>query len=488
MPERPQTTVSFADAAATVLQDANEPLHYREISKRIMERGLVKTDGKTPEYTVNAVMAVDLKRRGPASRFVRVRPGVFALREKTSQEDLPPEDSARGGDRKVRVPLFPTYDGVRAALRVWDGRRRDEIAGLRSTVVSLTGSPQDPVDWTDPDKWIPERLTGADRDLAEALWKSSGGNVNPRHVYGHWLLAVRYGLLRDESGTMHLTERGADFIEQPDGAAVQSVDAGEGVLKLLSLVAEKGPGRRSTFLEDWSDYLKRYSNFSSEHIIKDSMSRRLLNLTERELVLRSSNTYSITETGLAYLEANDGAGEGETPDEHQQLLRLAKAQQTSIRNSIDELLHAMDPIAFEHLIKRLLEAMEYDNVTVTAPSNDKGVDVVADIELGITSVREVVQAKRHRNRVQRKDLDALRGSLHRFGAVRGTIITTSDFSKGTAEAAFEQGAAPITLINGEKLIDLLVEHGIGVRKKVVELLEFDADAFAEAGDEPAEAE
>ena len=104
---------------------------------------------------------------------------------------------------------------------------------------------------------------------------------------------------------------------------------------------------------------------------------------------------------------------------------------------------------------------------------------MAKIELGITSVREVVQAKRHRRAVQRKDLDALRGCLHRFGAVRGTIIATSKFSKGTREAAFEPGAAPITLIDGEKLVDLLIEHGIGVRRKTVELLELDSDAFSE---------
>lgn len=95
----------------------------------------------------------------------------------------------------------------------------------------------------------------------------------------------------------------------------------------------------------------------------------------------------------------------------------------------------------------------------------------------ITSVREVVQAKRQKGNIQRPVLDALRGSLHRFDAVRGTIITVGDFSKGTAAAAVERGAAPITLINGEKLIDLLIEHKIGVRTRSVEILELDPDMF-----------
>ena len=138
----------------------------------------------------------------------------------------------------------------------------------------------------------------------------------------------------------------------------------------------------------------------------------------------------------------------------------------------------MDPFAFEHLIKRLLEEMDYQNVEVTSRSSDGGVDVVGDIEVGITSIREIVQAKRHRRPIQRKDLDALRGSLYRFNAVRGTIVTTSRFSKGTQDAAFATGAAPITLVDGERLLDLLIEHSIGVRKRTVELLEVDTDALA----------
>ena len=93
----------------------------------------------------------------------------------------------------------------------------------------------------------------------------------------------------------------------------------------------------------------------------------------------------------------------------------------------------------------------------------------ADLELGISSVREVIQVKRERRRVQRPVLDALRGSLHRFGAVRGTLINLGGFSQGTRDAAFEAGAAPITLIDGEKLIELLIEHELGVRKRQLTL-------------------
>ena len=57
------------------------------------------------------------------------------------------------------------------------------------------------------------------------------------------------------------------------------------------------------------------------------------------------------------------------------------------------------------------EIDEYEGIlTVT---NDKGVDIVANIELGISSVREVIQAKRHKGSVNRTVLDQFRGSLMR---------------------------------------------------------------------------
>ena len=139
----------------------------------------------------------------------------------------------------------------------------------------------------------------------------------------------------------------------------------------------------------------------------------------------------------------------------------------------------MDAFKFEELVKLLLEEMGYENVTTTSPTNDKGVDVVGTIELGISAVREVIQVKRHKGTINRPVLDQLRGSLHRFNAVRGTIITTGRFSKGVEEAAFERGAAPITLIDGEKLLDLLLKNDIGVNKRQVSYYDFAPEKLAQ---------
>ncbi len=67
------------DAARRVLQKANEALHYRELTKRIVDEGLWRPEGKTPAATVNARLAVAIK-EDPNSPFIRTGPGKFALR------------------------------------------------------------------------------------------------------------------------------------------------------------------------------------------------------------------------------------------------------------------------------------------------------------------------------------------------------------------------------------------------------------------------
>ena len=354
---------------------------------------------------------------------------------------------------------------------------------LRATIKDLQGTRRSAVNWTDPSSWIPKRLNGSDRALAQAIWEQSEGAVNPRHIYGHWLLTQRYGLLRvDSVGLLQLTKVGRDFLEQTAGEAECFIDEAEGIIKVLYIVANRGPARAGGLVEEWRDYLSRRSAIRSESMAKDTLRRRLNNLLARGLIQREGSVYSVTPNGLTYAQET-GDEDSIVGGNHSQVWALVGQQQQNVRESLRELLHELDPFAFEHLIKRLLEEMDYQNVAVTARSGDGGIDVVADIELGITSVREVVQAKRHRRAIQRKDLDALRGSLYRFNAVRGTIVTTSRFAKGTQDAAFATGVAPITLVDGDKLIDLLIDHGIGVRKRTIELLDLDAETIASIEEE-----
>lgn len=72
--------MTAADAAYKVLVEAGRPLHYKEITDRILTAGLWTTAGKTPWDTVAARVTGDIRLHGMKSRFVKTEPGVFAAR------------------------------------------------------------------------------------------------------------------------------------------------------------------------------------------------------------------------------------------------------------------------------------------------------------------------------------------------------------------------------------------------------------------------
>jgi hypothetical protein len=72
--------MTWRQAIDKVLASSATPLHYKDITDRIMSQGLRTTVGATPAATVNAQMAASIKHDGEASPYVRVGKGTFALR------------------------------------------------------------------------------------------------------------------------------------------------------------------------------------------------------------------------------------------------------------------------------------------------------------------------------------------------------------------------------------------------------------------------
>ena len=71
---------SWRKAIELVLTEEARPLHYSEISELILSKGYHKTDGATPDATVNAQISSSIKHEGEKSPFIRVSRGTFALR------------------------------------------------------------------------------------------------------------------------------------------------------------------------------------------------------------------------------------------------------------------------------------------------------------------------------------------------------------------------------------------------------------------------
>jgi restriction system protein len=385
------------------------------------------------------------------------------------------------------TPLFPKYSEVKQLLPILVGIPKSHVTSLTSELIRISGTPQQPLDWTNPDEWIPRRLRGNDRELAMRVWSESNRVVNPRHMRGSYYFINRRGLLgTDSAGIYYPSERYAAFLED-DPHILGQVDAEEGIPQLLGILATRTSAKFGELMPEWTDFTKSVSNYKSESAIRSLLRFRLGNLIERELITREGSTYTIASAGIEMAKDEAAAVSGESSP----LMAVSKAirefntEQVSLLRS---LLLNMKPYKFEHLIRDLLEAMGYEDVVVTRESGDRGVDVVATVQFGITTITEVVQVKRFQGTIGRPTIDQLRGALPYHNAIRGTIITTGTFSSGCAEAALFLGAAPISLIDGHRLEELLVEHEIGIRKRQTPLFEVDTNLFSDDDDELANGE
>jgi restriction system protein len=133
------------------------------------------------------------------------------------------------------------------------------------------------------------------------------------------------------------------------------------------------------------------------------------------------------------------------------------------RARLQERIARLSPERFEALIRELLIQMGFDESTVqmTPYRKDHGIDVTGTLEAaGLADVNTAVQVKHWQGNVGATTVTQLRGSLQVHQ--QGILITTSDFSKQARTEAVAPNKARIGLVNGEKLVDLLIKHRVGV--------------------------
>ena len=128
---------------------------------------------------------------------------------------------------------------------------------------------------------------------------------------------------------------------------------------------------------------------------------------------------------------------------------------------------ARDYVFFESLIVDLLVAMGYggshaDAALKIGKSHDGGIDGIIDEDrLGLDRI--YVQAKRYENiTVGSPEVQGFVGSLVGHGATKGVFATTSTFSAAAASYV-RHLPQRVVLIDGIRLTELMIEHGVGVR-------------------------
>ena len=170
-----------------------------------------------------------------------------------------------------------------------------------------------------------------------------------------------------------------------------------------------------------------------------------------------------------------------TPEE--QIEKGVRQIQRELQVEVLDRVKQLPPEGFEQLVLRLLVGMGYGgsmaDVQGVARGADGGVDgVVNQDQLGLDRI--YIQAKRWEGSVGRPVIQGFVGALAGVGASKGVIMTTSTFAQPAQDYVRPLTDRRIVLVDGQRMSELMLKHGIGVSTKQTFVIQrMDEDFFLE---------
>jgi restriction system protein len=135
--------MSFSDAAYQILKEVGKPLHYKEITRIAIDKGLVNTRGLTPEASLVSVISQEIARytkRGQIARFDQMGDGNYGL----------VEWQATGIIREVQEVNDETRNELRNRISNMPDKSFEKLVeslllalGFDAESVRVTGGPRD---------------------------------------------------------------------------------------------------------------------------------------------------------------------------------------------------------------------------------------------------------------------------------------------------------------------------------------------------------
>lgn len=162
------------------------------------------------------------------------------------------------------------------------------------------------------------------------------------------------------------------------------------------------------------------------------------------------------------------------------LRELVAAHLQEVRASLSERIARLSPDQFEELVAQFLVRLGYLNVRRTGGPGDRNVDVTGSYAPPFMEVpvRVQVKHKQHGATVGPTDVAAFRD---RAGGVGHALlmVTNERLTGGALETASEQGRQRVHVLQGDSLVDGMIDERIGVKEGPFGLLEIDEEFFAQ---------
>ncbi|GAC1334972.1 MAG: restriction endonuclease [Isosphaeraceae bacterium] len=198
-----------------------------------------------------------------------------------------------------------------------------------------------------------------------------------------------------------------------------------------------------------------------------------------QMISPQRGIWAITDRGRARLEQDKLANAGQInifQSQSVNLVDIHEKYEIQFRSKLLDRLYELSPKQFEHFAKLLLAAYGFVKMTVKGVGKDGGVDGHGMLKVGLSQMAVAFQCKRWEGTVSRPEVDKFRGSIQ-GEFEQGLFFTTSDFTKEATNASIKKGAVPIILLNGESIVDLMIDKEFGVQKKPLQIYEDELDTI-----------
>jgi restriction system protein len=180
--------------------------------------------------------------------------------------------------------------------------------------------------------------------------------------------------------------------------------------------------------------------------------------------------WRVTDAGRHRVASASQTGAQQSTVVPQNLEAIWDSYEAAFRDQVLERLLGLKPTQFERFAREFLRIYGFVDLEVTATGPDGGIDGHGRLRVGVATMNVAFQCKRWQGQVGRPEVDKFRGAIQ-GEFEQGIFFTTSSFSKPAMGASIKKGAVPVVLIEGEQLVDIMIEKGFGVAKRPLVLYE-----------------
>ncbi|MDH3624076.1 MAG: winged helix-turn-helix domain-containing protein [Myxococcales bacterium] len=460
--------MTFTEAAVEVLRLTGKPLHYKKITEIAIERNLLSHVGKTPETTMSSRLATMVKKDRGDAPIIKVKPGVFALREQDDDAAEELADAEPSGEELKGLPESAEAD--EEAIEAESEEPADEPTEGEPSFVSQEhpGADVFPVE-EDDDELI----------LANLDDESRGGAKRPRKR------RPRRRRERDEPRQGAASEGRSSRDRQrrePEPRATRTAEPGEAVGRDLADAIEqalRGRDRQPRSLFQVAEALIAAGRLSGGPAdLAPTLAAAIRGDNARRRASAARPRFRESNGSVSLLEWDHPS---DAVKSEEAAVRAARRQQEEVRRALIKRLRDFPDGALLELIATWLNAVGVHSLRgVRAETGD--FSLAGTLRRGPEETPLAITIHRGKQPLTNDSIIALRGALHQFDHARiGWVITLGQVREGIHLEAHADGAAPCAVFDGDALARSMEEVGVGIQRVSVPLAVLDVELLDSLG-------